>query len=82
MLRFRSISEGLLTGLLFTLLLLMPACAGEEAAIEEEAAVEASSSSAEAIQVPATEAGAVLAAALAEAGESDRLVFVHTGADW
>ena len=71
MLRFRSISEGLLTGLLFTLLLLMPACAGEDAAIEEET-----------IQVPATEAGAVLAAALAEAGESDRLVFVHTGADW
>ena len=71
MLRFRSISEGLLTGLLFSLLLLMPACAGEDAAIEEEA-----------IQVPATEAGAVLAAALAEAGESDRLVFVHTGADW
>ena len=71
MLRFRSISEGLLTGLLFTLLLLMPGCAGEEAAIEEET-----------IQVPATEAGAVLAAALAEAGESDRLVFVHTGADW
>ena len=66
MLRFRSVSKVLLTGLLFTLLLLMPACAGEEAAI----------------QLPETEAGGILAAALAEAGETDRYVFVHTGADW
>ena len=70
MLRFRSVSEGLLPGLLITLLLLLPACAGEEA------------STVETIQLPETEAGAVLAAALAEAGETDRLVFVHTGADW
>jgi hypothetical protein len=82
MLRFRSVSKVLLTGLLFTLLLLMPACAGEEAAIEGEVATEAPASTGEAIQLPETEAGGILAAALAEAGETDRYVFVHTGADW
>jgi len=54
----------------------MPACEGEESAIEGEVAT------AEAIQLPETEAGGILAAALAEAGETDRYVFVHTGADW
>jgi len=81
MLRFRSIPEGLLPGLLFTLLLLMPACAGEESAIEEEVANEPPSS-VEAVQPTDTVASAVLAAALAEAGETNRLVFLHTGADW
>jgi len=76
MFRFRGSSESLLPGLLFALLLLMPACAGEEPATEDPPA------SALTIQPPETEAGGVLAAALAEAGETDRHVFLHTGADW
>ena len=31
---------------------------------------------------PETAAGKVLAAAMAEAGATDRLLFVHSGADW
>jgi len=76
MLRFRGGSESLLPGLLFALILLAPACAGEEASTEDPPA------SALTIQLPETEAGGVLAAALAEAGETDRHVFLHTGADW
>lgn len=82
MLRFRSVTEVLHKGLLFSLLLLMSACGGGDAAVQEEGVAESPTSSAAAIQIPETEAGAVLAAALAEAGETDRLVFVHTGADW
>lgn len=76
MLRIRVRSETLLPGLMLTLLLLIPACAGEEAAREDPPVDEM------VIQIPDTEAGAVLAAALAEAGQTNRNVFVHTGADW
>jgi hypothetical protein len=73
---FRRSFEVLLPGLLFGLLLLTPACGVEETATEDLPA------SAVTIQLPETEAGGVLAAALAAAGETDRLVFLHTGADW
>jgi len=76
MLRFKGKFGGFLAGLLFTLLLLVPACAREEAGTEDPPA------SPETIQLPETEAGAALAAALAQAGESGRNVFLHTGADW
>ena len=76
MLRFRGGFEIPLPGLLFPLLLMVPACAMEEAATEDPPA------SVEINQLPETEAGAVLAAALAEAEETDRQVFLHTGADW
>ena len=64
------------TGLLFLLLLMIPACAGEEASTDGPPA------SAVTIRLPETEAGAALASALAEAGETGRHVFLHTGADW
>jgi len=76
MLRFRGSSESLLPALMVALLLLIPACAGEEAATDDPP------DSAVTVQLPETEAGGVLAAALAEAGETDRHVFLHTGADW
>ena len=62
--------------LLFPLLLLIPACAGEESSREDTPI-----NAALAPQM-GTEAGMALAAALTEANRTDRLVFVHTGADW
>ena len=73
MLRFCVRSEVLLRGLLIALLLLVPACAGEEAPAP---------GSAIAGELLETEAGGALVAVLAEASETDRLVFLHTGADW
>ena len=74
MLRVRGSFEILLPGLLLTLLLLVPACAVEEATTQDPPAV--------AIHIPDTEAGAVLAAALEDARQTHRNVFAHTGADW
>lgn len=63
-------------GLILALPLLGPACAGENAATEEPPPLEM------ALDLPENEAGAALAAALTEAGATERHVFVHTGADW
>ena len=68
--------ETLLPGLLLTLLLFLPTCSQEEAATQDPQA------SVVTIQWPATEAGAVVAAALEEARQTNRNVFAHTGADW
>jgi len=76
MLRTRGGLSTLLPGLLLTLLLLVPACAVEEAATEDPPEGAAT------IQIPDTEAGAVLAAALEDARQTNRNVFAHTGADW
>jgi len=73
MLRFRGRFRGLLPCLMFTLLLLIPGCAGEEAPPP---------GSAIAGELLETEAGGVLVSVLAEASETNRLVFLHTGADW
>ena len=73
MLRFRGRFGGLLPGLVFTLLLLLPGCAGEEGPPP---------GSAIAGELLETEAGGVLSAALVQASETNRLVFLHTGADW
>jgi hypothetical protein len=81
MLRSRGTSEVLLPGLLFTLLLMTPSCTGEEATTEDPP-IDDAPASAVTLQLPETEAGGVLAAALADAGITDRHVFVHTGADW
>jgi hypothetical protein len=54
----------------------MASCAGEKEATEDPAVAEAIT------QLQVTEAGAALAAALVEARQTDRLVFLHTGADW
>jgi hypothetical protein len=74
--RFRGRFETLIPGLLATLPLLMPSCAPEEAATRDLPAEEASAEDRE------TGAGAALAAALTEGNKTDRLVFLHTGADW
>lgn len=74
--RLRKSTKTLQVGLIFALPLLGPACAGENAATEEVPPVEM------AIDLPENEAGVALAAALAEAGATERHVFVHTGADW
>ena len=79
--RHRRILEAFFTPFLLTTLLLIPACAGENSAsgapagedVEQEEPARA---------LPDTEAGATLAAVMEEAGETDRLVFLHTGADW
>ncbi len=76
MLRFRGSLRPILPGLLLTLLLLIPGCAGEESATENLPGRAIAS------ELLETEAGEALAAVLVEAGETDRLVFVHTGADW
>lgn len=62
--------------LLLALILHLPGCTVEEAGSEDPPA------SSVVLQLPDTEAGAVLAAALVEARRTDRRVFVHTGADW
>jgi hypothetical protein len=79
----------------FSSVLLLPilACAAQtDAAPEVEPAVAAEAgptngptngtAAAAAFVVPETEAGQVLAAAMADARGSDRLLFVHSGADW
>ena len=62
--------------LLLALLPIMASCAGDDADTIDPAVAEAI------IQLQQSEAGSVLAAALAEARSTDRLVFLHTGADW
>ena len=81
MLRTRGSFGDLLPSLLLAILLL-PACAVEEASVEGEVATDPPQTSAVTVQIPDTEAGAALAAALTEAGRTDRNVFAHTGADW
>jgi hypothetical protein len=76
MLRIRNGFEVLMAGFMFAFLLLIPACAGENASTDDPPPVEL------AMVIPETEAGAALGAALAEAGRTDRHVFLHTGADW
>ena len=66
----------LLPGLLIPLLLSLPGCAVEEADTEDPPVGAAT------IHLPETEAGTALAAALDKARQSNRNVFVHTGADW
>lgn len=86
MLRHRGRTGILLPILLFTLPLSATSCADEESAAEEapveEAAIESPPAGAALGQLQETEAGAALAAALAQAANTDRLVFLHTGADW
>ncbi len=76
MFRTRGNLETLLPGLPLTLLFFLSACTVEEAATQDPPATTV------AIQLPDTEAGAVLAAALTEARQTNRNVFAHTGADW
>ena len=76
MLRIRNGFEVLMAGFMFAFLLLIPACTGENASTDDPPTVEL------AIVLPETEAGTALGAALAEAGRTDRHVFLHTGADW
>ena len=85
----RNWSEPLLPGLLLTLLLALPACSGEKAATQEPSAGATEATATEnpaaraiPIKLPDTEAGAVVAAALEEARQTNRNVFAHTGADW
>lgn len=61
--------------LVIPLVLSTAACSGGEANTQEVPAEETADQ-----EVP--EAEAVLVAALAEAERTDRLVFLHTGADW
>jgi hypothetical protein len=61
---------------LIPFLFLAVSCAGEEATTQEQ------SDEAAALRQQETEAELALAAALAEAEKDDRLVFLHTGADW
>lgn len=68
--------------LLLTLFPFVASCAGEkeatvDPAVEPNPAVEEAM-----VQLQVTEAGSALAAALLEARQTDRLVFLHTGADW
>ena len=60
------------SGLLLAAALFLPtqACADAKAALEAQPPTQE------------TEAEAVLAAALAEAEDTDRLIFVHSGAPW
>ena len=76
MLRSRGSFRVLLPTLLFTLLPFIIACGAQETPDENLPGDAAFGNLQE------TEAGAALAAALAEAEETDRQVFVHTGADW
>lgn len=62
--------------LLAALLPIVASCAGEDADTVDPAVAEAIA------QLEVTEAGSALAAALVEARQTDRLVFLHTGADW
>ena len=62
--------------LLVALLPFVASCAGEDADAVDPAVAEAIA------QLQVTEAGSALAAALVEARQTDRLVFLHTGADW
>ena len=62
--------------LIALLLPLAAACAGEKEPAVDPAVQEAIT------QLQVTEAGSALAAALVEARQTDRLVFLHTGADW
>jgi len=68
--RSHRVSATFLPALLYSLLLLLPGCAADRKGPELT------------IQLPETEAGAALGAALAQARSTDRNVFVHTGADW
>jgi hypothetical protein len=54
----------------------------EMAAVTEDAGPTNGTPETTAFVVPETEAGQVLAAAMADARGSDRLLFVHSGADW
>jgi hypothetical protein len=76
MLRSRGATRATLPGLLIPFLFLAVSCAGEEATTQEQ------SDEAAALRQQETEAELALAAALAEAEKDDRLVFLHTGADW
>jgi hypothetical protein len=72
-------------GLLIPLLLLFASCSVEEVSTQEQPAEPATQEDpAQEAPAPqeATEAEAALVAALAEAEKDDRLVFLHTGADW
>lgn len=85
MLRSRGATRATLPGLLIPFLFLAVSCAGEEATTREqsaEAATQEQSGEATAAPQQETEAELALAAALAEAEKDDRLVFLHTGADW
>jgi len=74
------------------LLLPVPACTGRtdaapdpepEVAVAADAAVPTIGTAGKAaFVVPETEAGRVLAAAMADARATDRLIFIHSGADW
>lgn len=68
--------RGFRWGLLIPVLLLAASCSSQEATTQERRAGETT------VQPEATEAEAALAAALAEGEKDDRLVFLHTGADW
>ncbi len=72
----RSRLRALRPGLLAVLLPLAASCAGEKEATVDPAVAEAIT------QLQVSEAGSALAAALVEARQTDRLVFLHTGADW
>ena len=62
--------------LLVVFLPVVASCAGEKEPAVDTAVQEAIT------QLQVTEAGSALAAALVEARQTDRLVFLHTGADW
>lgn len=62
--------------LLVALVPFLASCAGENEPTVDPAVEEALT------QLQVTEAGSALAAALVEARQTDRLVFLHTGADW
>ena len=62
--------------LLVVFLPVVASWAGEEEPTVDPAVEEAIT------QLKVTEAGSALAAALIEARQTDRLVFLHTGADW
>ena len=76
MLPSRGAPKAALPSLLIPFLFLAVSCAGEEATTQEQ------STEATAVRQQETEAELALAAALAEVEEDDRLVFLHTGADW
>ena len=72
----RGISSLISPCFLLMLVVFLSACGGDDGNTED------STDGTVAIQLPETEAGTVLASALSEARETNRLVFAHTGADW
>ena len=79
--RSRGIIETLVPTLILSFLFVLSGCAVEEANTEAPPADDPPAAQA-APNLPETEAGLALAAILTEAGETDRLVLLHTGADW